>query len=252
VRVLDGARELSLPGFPPDTARRRVLFLRSGGFANRASGDGRLSEADPAAGETPDRFAYDPDDPAPSAGGALLLGGGPADQRRVEERADVLCYTGEPLAAPLDAVGPARVVLHAASSAPDTDFTAKLVDVAPGGRAAFVCEGIARARWRAGGAEPSWLDADSPVELSIELGPAFHRFPAGHRARLEISSSSFPRFDRNPNTREEPGRAGGAASEVARQTVLHEAAHPSRLELFVLEPAPGNDTGPANDVRRIP
>jgi hypothetical protein len=145
-----------------------------------------------------------------------------------------------------------RVVLHAASSAPDTDFTAKLVDVEPGGRAGFVCEGIVRARWRAGGAEPSWLAGDAPVELPIDLGPAFHRFRAGHRPRLEISSSSFPRFDRNPNTREEPGRADAGASEVARQTVLHEAAHPSRLELFVLEPTPGNDTGPANDVRRIP
>jgi putative CocE/NonD family hydrolase len=189
-------------------------------------------------GETPDRFAYDPDDPAPSVGGALLFGGGPADQRAVEARADVLCYTGEPLAAPLDVVGPVRVVLHATSSAPDTDFTAKLVDVEPGGRAAFVCEGIVRARWRAGGVEPSWLPVGAPVELAIDLGPAFHRFAAGHRLRLEISSSSFPRFDRNPNTREEPGRAGAEAGEVARQTVLHEAAHPSRLELCVLEPAP--------------
>jgi putative CocE/NonD family hydrolase len=252
VRVLDDARELALPAFPPGTARRRVLFLRSGGFANRASGDGRLVGEGPGAGETPDRFSYDPDDPAPSVGGALLLAGGPADQRPVEERADVLCYTGESLAAPLDVVGPVRVVLHAASSAPDTDFTAKLVDVEPGGRAGFVCEGIVRARWRAGGAEPVWLAGDAPVELAIDLGPTFHRFRAGHRARLEISSSSFPRFDRNPNTREEPGRAGAEAAEVARQTVLHEAAHPSQIELFVMEPEPGNDTGPANDVRRIP
>jgi hypothetical protein len=251
-RILDGGRDVALPDFPPDTARRRVLHLRGAGFANRASGDGRLREEGPGVGEAPDRFVYDPDDPAPSMGGALLFGGGAADQRPVEERADVLCYTGEPLAAPLDVVGPVRVVLHAASSAPDTDFTAKLVDVEPGGHAGFVCEGIVRARWRAGGAEPSWLPAGAPVELAIDLGPAFHRFPAGHRLRLEISSSSFPRFDRNPNTREEPGRAGAEAGEVAHQTVLHEAAHPSRLELRVLEPASRNDTGPANDVRRIP
>ncbi|HET6304628.1 MAG TPA: CocE/NonD family hydrolase [Myxococcota bacterium] len=252
VRVLDGARELALDGFPPATATRRVLHLRSRGFANRASGDGRLSEEGPSTGEPPDRFAYDPDDPAPSVGGALLLGGGPADQRGVEERADVLCYTGDPLAAPLDVVGPVRVVLHAASSAPDTDFTAKLVDVEPGGRAGFVCEGIVRARWRAGGAEPVWLAPDAPDELCIDLGPAFHRFRAGHRLRLDVSSSSFPRFDRNPNTRGEPGRADAETSEVARQTLLHEATHPSRLELFVLEPGSENDTGPPNDVRRIP
>jgi putative CocE/NonD family hydrolase len=234
VAVLDGARELALDGFPPSGARSHVLHLRSRGFANRTSGDGRLTAEPAAVGETPDRFAYDPDDPVPSAGGALLAGGGAADQRSVEERADVLCYTGDPLAAPLHALGPVRVVLHAASSARDTDFTAKLVDVEPGGRATFVCEGIVRSRWRTGGSEPVWLEHGA-VELGIDLGAAWHRFGAGHRLRLEVSSSSFPRFDRNANTEEEPGRADGGTSEVARQTVLHEAAHPSRLEFFALE-----------------
>ncbi len=235
VRLHEAGRELALASFPPADARRHVLHLRGQGSANRATGDGRLLAEAPAVGEPPDRFAYDPEDPVPSLGGALLFGGGAADQRPVEERADVLCYTGDPLVAALDAVGPVRVVLHAASSAPDTDFTAKLVDVEPGGRATFVCDGIVRARWRAGGAEPSWLEHDTPIELEIDLGATCHRFRPGHSLRLEISSSSFPRFDRNPNTQQEPSRATDEAGEVARQTVLHEAAHPSRVELFVRE-----------------
>jgi putative CocE/NonD family hydrolase len=171
----------------------------------------------------------------PSRGGALLSSPGALDQRGVETRADVLCYTGAPLARRLRVCGPARVVLHAATSAPDTDFTAKLVDVDVGGRAGCVREGIVRCRYRAGGARPAWLEPDVPVELEIDLGPTCHEFAAGHRLRLEISSSSFPRFDRNPNTRSDPARATAETSERASQTVLHEAAHPSRLELAVLE-----------------
>ena len=128
-----------------------------------------------------------------------------ADQRPVEARADVLCYSTQPLAADLEVAGPVRLVLFAASSAPDTDFTAKLVDVAPDGSAAHRCEGIVRARRQAEDETPIWFEANAPRRFEIDLWATSCRFRAGHRIRLEVSSSNFPRFDRNPNTRDEPG-----------------------------------------------
>jgi hypothetical protein len=129
--------------------------------------------------------------------------------------------------------GPVRLVLFASSSAPDTDFTAKLVDVAPDGRAAHRCEGIVRAR-RQAGETPIWFEANVPRRFEIDLWATSCRFRAGHRIRLEVSSSNFPRFDRNPNTRDEPETAGPEHFSVARQTVLHDAKHPSQLVLRVL------------------
>jgi putative CocE/NonD family hydrolase len=143
----------------------------------------------------------------PTVGGASFLPGvwlganaGPRDQSGVEGRQDVLCYAGEPLEAPLEATGPVRLVLYASSSARDTDFTGKLVDVFPGGRAALVTDGIVRARYRDSRSSPAPLDPGEVVKLEIELGATSYVFPAGHRIRLEVSSSSFPRFDRNTNT----------------------------------------------------
>ncbi len=135
----------------------------------------------------------------------------------------------------MDVAGPVRLVLFAASTAPDTDFTAKLVDVAPDGRGAHRCEGIVRARRQAEDGAPTWFDAGTPRRFEIDLWATSCRFRAGHRIRLEVSSSNFPRFDRNPNTRDEPETAGAEDFSVARQTVLHDAEHPSQLVLRVLE-----------------
>jgi putative CocE/NonD family hydrolase len=222
------------PTWPPPGAEERVLYLRSDGRANGLVGDGELSAEAPAAEETSDRFLYDPEDPVRTLGGFRIGEWGPADQRPVEARADVLCYTTPPLETDLDVVGPVRLVLFASSSAPDTDFTAKLVDVAPDGRAANRCEGIVRARWQAGGETPTWLEKDAPRRFEIDLWATGCRFRAGHRIRLEVASSNFPCFDRNPNTREPPETAGPEQFSVARQTVRHDAEHPSQLVLRVL------------------
>jgi hypothetical protein len=157
------------------------------------------------------------------------------DQRSVEARSDVLVFDGPPLGRDQLLAGPVRCTLFAASSAPDTDFTAKLVQVAPDGRATNLCEGVTRSRWRQGGAEPAWLEPETPARIEIDLWSVAARVPAGHRLRLEISSSSFPRFDRNPNTRDEIATTAGGVP--ARQTVLHDAEHASSLELHVLPDA---------------
>jgi hypothetical protein len=221
------------PTWPPPGAEERVFYLRGGDRANGLVGDGELSPEAPADEEAPDRFVYDPEDPVRTVGGFRIGQWGPADQRPVEARADVLCYSTRPLAADLEVAGPVRLVLFASSSAPDTDFTAKLVDVAPDGRAAHRCEGIVRAR-RQEGETPIWFEANVPRRFEIDLWATSCRFRAGHRIRLEVSSSNFPRFDRNPNTRDEPETADPEHFSVARQTVLHDAEHPSQLVLRVL------------------
>jgi hypothetical protein len=222
------------PTWPSPSSEERIFYLRSEGRANGLVGDGELSPEAPAGEETPDCFVYDPEDPVRTVGGFRIGKWGPADQRPVEARADVLCYSTPPLAGDLEVAGPVRLVIFAASSAPDTDFTAKLVDVAPDGRAALRCEGIVRARRQAEGEAPIWFEADAPRRFEIDLWATSCRFRAGHRIRLEVSSSNFPRFDRNPNTRDEPETAGAELFSVARQTVLHDAEHPSQLVLRVL------------------
>jgi putative CocE/NonD family hydrolase len=226
------------PQWPQPGLREQRLHLRSRGRANSLVGDGRLEEEAPAAEEPPDHFRFDPDDPAPSCGGALPGAlGGPSDQRRVEARDDVLCYATQPLERELVVAGPVRVTLHVASSAPDTDFTAKLVQVDPNGSSLHLCEGITRCRWRHGGDEPRWLEPGEPTRIDIELGACGFRLAAGQRIRLEISSSSVPRFDRNGNVCDEPARVGPGSSQPAEQTVFHDAARPSQLLLPVLPDA---------------
>lgn len=216
--------------WPVSGAEERRWFARN---------EGRLDPDPPGSGETPERFRFDPAAPVPTCGGALLTRGcGAADQRRVEARPDVLCFTSPPLERDVEVIGPVRAVLWFASSAPDTDVTAKLVDVAPGGPALNLCEGILRARWRESddaGKDPVWLRPGEPVRVEIRLGATACRFRAGHAIRLEVSSSNFPRFDRNANTRDEPGRARPEDSAVAEQTVFHDAARPSHLVLPVVE-----------------
>ncbi len=237
VRVLVGgeARWRLAAQWPLPGLREERLHLRSRGRANSLVGDGRLEAEPPATGEPADHFRYDPDDPVPSCGGALPAAlGGPRDQRSVEARDDVLCYATRTLERDLVLAGPVRVRLHVASSAPDTDFTAKLVDVDPHGVARHLCEGITRCRWREGGEAPSWLAAGEPTPIAIDLSATGFRFPAGHRIRLEISSSSVPRFDRNGNVLSEPARVDTGSSRSAEQTIFHDAERPSQLLLPVL------------------
>ena len=156
---------------------------------------------------------------------------GPFDQRPVENRADVLVYTTDVLASDLEVTGPITVHLWATSSAPDTDFVARLVDVYPDGYAQNLTDGIIRARYRnfAQGEAPSLIEPGVAYEYEIDLWATSNLFKAGHRIRLDITSSSFPRWDRNPNT----GHALGADAELvsARQTILHDREHPSYVVL---------------------
>ena len=222
--------------WPPPEATELRLHLRSGGAANSVRGDGALTKAAPDAGERADRYVYDPERPVPTEGGCLLqlpVGQpGPRDQRVVEMRDDVLCYTSEPLSEPLDIAGPVVAEVWAVTDAPDTDWTAKLVDVSPDGRALGLCDGIRRASFRDSLAAPSPVTPGEPVRYEIELSSVAYRFQAGHQLRVEVSSSNFPRFDANPNT----GEPGWSAVETrpAVQQVLHDADHPSALAVWVL------------------
>src|SRR5262249_18004454 len=150
-------------------------------------------------------YVYDAGNPVPTRGGAVccnpkIFPWGPMDQRPVEKRPDVLVYTSAPLKRDLEVVGQVRVVLYASTSAKDTDFTAKLVDVLPDGEARNLTDGILRLRYRDSLVAPELAKPGEIYKLAIEAGPTANLFQKGHRIRLEISSSNFPRFDRNPNT----------------------------------------------------
>jgi putative CocE/NonD family hydrolase len=215
-------------------ARTRYVpyYLHSGGRANTVSGDGTLDPRPP--GEEPaDHFVYDPADPVPTRGGnTLILAMGVQDQRPVEARPDVLVYTSGPLTSALEVTGPVAVTLYAASSAPDTDFTAKLVDVRADGFAQNLADGIARARYRDSSERPTLLTPGAVTTFTIDCWATSHVFRPGHRIRVEISSSNFPRFDRNLNTGED--QATGARWQVAHQTIKHDAGAPSHIMLPVI------------------
>jgi putative CocE/NonD family hydrolase len=211
-------------------------FLRRGGA---------LSVDAPRGDEPGDRYAYDPADPVPTIGGVnsvltMTQGAetpivpGPRDQRALEARPDVLSYTSEALERDLEVVGPVEMVLYAASSAKDTDWIVRLSDVYPDGRAIFMTEGIIRARYRGGvdGDTVELLEPGEAAEYRIRCYPTANVFARGHRLRLDITSSSFPRFSRNLNTGEDVGT--GTRMEVAQQTVLHTDLYPSHVVLPVI------------------
>jgi putative CocE/NonD family hydrolase len=208
-------------------------FLHGTGPANSAQGDGTLGTAVPE-DEKPDNFSYDPKDPVPSVGGNNLVGAtaGPYDQAKVEARQDVLVYSSAPLENDMEVTGPVKLLVWAASDARDTDFTAKLVDAYPDGKAYNLCEGILRARYRQGRDKVAFLEPGKPEQFEIDLWVTANLFHSGHRVRVEVSSSNFPRFDRNPNT----GHPFGADAELAtaKQTILHDREHPSHLVLPVI------------------
>jgi putative CocE/NonD family hydrolase len=195
--------------------------------------DGLLS-TEPPGSEKPDTYVYDPADPVPTLGGALLITrefrSGPLDQRATEARPDVLTYSTPPLEHDVEVTGPVHVALWACSSAPDTDFVARLVDVHPDGRAYNLTDGIIRARYGSGSSE-ELLEPNRPYEFTIDLWATSNQFKAGHRIRLQITSSNFPRWDRNPNTGHPIGSDGPGDLRKATQTILHDAEHASHIQL---------------------
>jgi len=222
--------------WPPPEAVPTPYYFHSNGAAATSRGDGVLSTEAPG-GERPDQYLYDPLHPCPTAGGSLFpypldVPPGPFDQSSVEARPDVLCYSTPPLGRDTEVTGPVSVRLWAASSARDTDFTAKLVDVHPDGTPINLCDGILRARYRGGFTESRLLEPGAPVELSIDLQGISNVFRAGHRIRVEVSSSNFPRFDRNTNTGALIATDTGSA--VALNTVFHDAGRPSHILLPVV------------------
>lgn len=224
----------------PDTSFTDY-FLHSGGNANSSRGDGGLDLAAPA-DEAEDAFLYDPRNPVPTRGGQAFLPGlmvgvnsGPRDQAALEQRHDVLCYTSSPLERDLEVTGPVELILFCSSSALDTDFTGKLVDVHPDGRAEIVTDGILRMRYRESSSDPTPLEPNQVYEVRIDLSATATVFAAGHRLRLEVSSSNFPRFDRNTNTGGTIASDGPADLQVAVNRVFHDRPHPSRLVLPVID-----------------
>ncbi len=220
--------------WPPVRATSHRYFLHSDGRAQTLAGNGTLNPNPPAEDEPADQFVFDPRSPVPTRGGShgMPMACGPADQREIERRPDVLVYSSAPLAEPLLMMGPVRVELFASSSAADTDFTAKLVDVFPDGQALIVCEGIIRARYRNGLEKPELLSPNETYAYDVHVGNTAVQFQRGHQIRLEISSSNFPHYDPNPNT------GTNIATErnpvVATQRVVHSPAQPSALVLPVV------------------
>jgi uncharacterized protein len=219
--------------WPLPRAHEAIYFLHSAGKANSLRGDGTLSTILPHA-DAADHYTYDPGNPVPTVGGPLCcdadhLKPGPRDQRPVEARDDVLVYSTLPLGQDVEVTGPVRLELFASSSAVDTDFTGKLVDVGPDGFAQNLTEGIIRARYRDSQEQPAFLNPDHVVKFTVDLWATSNVFRKGHRIRLEISSSNFPRFDRNLNTGAD--NASGQKFVSAANTILHDAEHPSALIL---------------------
>jgi len=217
-------------------------YFHSSGQANSCAGDGALSRERPDE-EATDQFVYDPAHPVPTLGGGnlewqltqtwVIPNAGVFDQRKIERRRDLLCYTSAPLSEDLEVTGPIQVVVYAASSAQDTDFTAKLVEVLPQGKALNLQDGIIRARFRSGDLRrPELIEPDRIYAYTIDLSATANLFRRGSRLRVEISSSNFPRFARNLNTGEDPATA--TRMEKAEQTLYHDSARPSRIVLPIV------------------
>jgi putative CocE/NonD family hydrolase len=223
--------------WPLERAKVTRYELHSSGNANSAAGSGKLVDRPIKFPDKPDTFIYDPTNPVPTVGGPLCcdavhLAPGPRDQKDVEARQDVLVYSTDPLEQDVEVTGPVSLDLFASSSALDTDFTAKLVDVWPNGYAQNLTEGILRARYRESTAAAKPIEPGKTYEYKIDLWSTSNVFLKGHRIRLEVASSNFPRFDRNLNT----GKAAGTDSTFvkATNTVYHDTAHPSALILPVV------------------
>lgn len=222
--------------WPIARTRYTPFYLSGRGDANTAKGDGALT-SEPQKGDVPDEYTYDPRKPVPTQGGSVccnpkIFAWGPRDQTSIESRADVLVYTSAPLKQELEVTGTVRAVLYVATSAPDTDFTAKLVMVQPDGQTRNLTDGILRLRYRNTLESPELARPREVYAITIDCGVTSYQFKPGQRIRLEVSSSNFPRFERNPNT----GRPVADEKELrtAQQTVHHGRQYPSHLLLPVI------------------
>jgi putative CocE/NonD family hydrolase len=216
--------------WPPPSMKPTPFYFHSNGNANTREGGGGLSRQPP--GDEPsDTFTYDPSDPVPTTGGPLIGSGlGPKKQEAVEQRQDVLVYTSEPLTEPLTTMGPVSVTLFAATDARDADFTARLCDVYPDGMSINITDGIIRARFRSGDMKnPELIQPGRVYEYTIDLWHTAYVFAPGHRIRVQVSSSNFPRFDRNLNTGEDISTSTKMIS--AQQTIHHDTNSSSLITL---------------------
>ena len=224
-----------------------ATISRQRGHANTRSGDGTL-QWQPVRKSPNDTFTYDPKDPVPTTGGATcceatIMPPGPLDQSSVETRPDVLVYTSSPLGTELEVTGPVRTVLYVSTSVNDTDFTAKLVDVQPDGKPLLVTDGIQRLRYRLSLDQPVFVKRNTAYQVSVDCGVTSYVFAPGHRIRVEISSSNFPRFDRSLNS----PRPNSDETKLtkARQTMYHEKGYPSAI-ILPLTPRIGLRGGSTN------
>jgi putative CocE/NonD family hydrolase len=222
--------------WPIPGTRFTPLYLDGAGQANSARGNGTLSFSEPA-GAPSDTYTYDPANPVPTLGGNDCCGApfpaGPKDQRPVEARSDVLVYSTPILTKPVTIAGPVKMKLYAATDGPDTDWVAKLVDVFPDGSAINLAEGILRARFHKGLDKPQLLQPNQTYEFEIDMRGTANVFQPGHRIRVDITSSNFPQYDRNPNTGEDLGVS--ARLRTARQTVFHKTGARSHILLPVID-----------------
>ncbi len=223
-------------GWPLKRAHDTRYYLHSSGKANTLRGDGSLGPEAPAT-ETADQYVYDPADPAPTHGGPLCCDGthqppGAFDQRPVENREDVLVYTTPAFKQDTEVTGPIALEIYVSSSAVDTDFTGKVVDVGPEGFARNLTEGILRTRYRSSREKAELMNPGEVCKLTLNLWSTSNVFMAGHKLRLEVSSSNFPRFDRNLNTGEDQGHS--ARMVKATNVIYHDREHPSALILPVV------------------
>ena len=222
--------------WPVARAKKTSYYLHSGGVANGAKGDGTLNVTAPS-DEKADHFTYDPGNAVPTLGGPLCCGPlptgiGPQDQSSLESRNDVLNYSTPAFAKDTEVTGPVSLDLWVSSSAVDTDFTGKLVDLSPSGFAQELTAGILRMRYRKSKEHQELMKPGEPQHVVVDLWATSNVFLAGHKLRLEVSSSNFPRFDRNMNTGEE--QASATRMEKAANVVYHDAIHPSALILPVV------------------
>lgn len=227
----------SSESWPPAGAEPMTFFLSSGGRANSLNGDGALTSSSPSTDE-PDSFKYDPMDPVPSYGGNVCctgnaVQGGSWDQSKMEARPDILVYSSDPLKEGIELSGPIEVTLYVSSDAKDTDFTVKLIDVDEQGKAWNLDETIQRMRYRNGYDKPlAWMSPNQVYKVAFQPMNTSNYFAAGHRIRIEVSSSNFPRFDHNMNT-------GGnnydeAAGVVATNSVHHSTKYPAKVTISVV------------------
>lgn len=225
--------------WPPPEAKTVAYYLHSAGKANTASGNGGLStdQTSADAKAASDSFVYDPSNPKPTLGGAMCCDGhdtpnGIQDQRPAEQRPDVLVFSTPVLKQNVNVTGPVSMTLYVSSSAPDTDFTAVLVDVAPDGTAHNIANGIVRMRYRDTTTKATFMTPGQTYKVNLDMWATSNVFLAGHRLRVDVSSSDFPLWDRNLNTTDSPET--GTRWVKATNVIYHDAAHPSSLNLSVM------------------